>query len=173
MAETPREKLIRRFNPDAPANSQYHVPPEPESAKRHYGLEFLDALKAAGMYGDVFTYEEYQELKKARTRSEFETFWENTVYCDLPVHPCPSDTWLEYELYLEWLQIYDETMRATERACRAGDAGIPGCSLFGSLIDRLMRPSRIRVYRERMIAYDEKLETHRDQAAQKTWQGEE
>ncbi len=51
----------------------------------HYGLAFLELMKKDGLYGEFFSCEEYQILKKAATKAEFEQFIRSTVFTETHV----------------------------------------------------------------------------------------
>lgn len=55
-----------------------------------YGHLFIEALKAESLYGEIFSYQEYQAIKKSETIEEFKAFWATTQYKSIPIYQNPK-----------------------------------------------------------------------------------
>lgn len=83
----------------------------------HYGNGIIDALKQEGMYGDWFSYEEYQELKACVTREEFAIFIERTKFRGTPVYVRAADTHADLRLQSLIKEVSFNGWDATHMGC--------------------------------------------------------
>ena len=66
-----------------------------------YGQRFIDVLKAEGQYGDIFSYEQYQDCKKCASMEDFAQLWAKTAYSEVPVYSEPKHTYQHQKLLIE------------------------------------------------------------------------
>ncbi|MEM1110231.1 MAG: hypothetical protein AAGH99_16215 [Planctomycetota bacterium] len=64
----------------------------------HYGQDFLDGLRKRSLYGQFFSYQQYQDLKQSETADAFALALGETSYAAIPVYPEPVNTFKHFML---------------------------------------------------------------------------